>query len=123
MGDKEGWKDSDGDDCDTYKGRTWCEDGDVGLGWHEEWGSLDDFVEEGTDSAKKACCACGGGLVPVVKVEVASKQLVIGIVTTLVLVCVFAITTIYYRKSYNEIKYGKIGATGSENARNAPDDI
>merc|ERR1712050_522533 len=70
--DKVGWVDSEGDDCDTYEEQLWCtKDGDTGVGWHEEWGTFNDFKNDKAYHATQACCACGGGSVTIK--EVASK--------------------------------------------------
>jgi len=59
--DSAGWADSDGDDCTSYTQFFWCTpDGHTGTGWHEEWGTLADFEEDG-QTALQACCGCGGG--------------------------------------------------------------
>eukprot|EP00928_Gymnodinium_smaydae_P016286 TRINITY_DN16086_c0_g1_i2.p1 TRINITY_DN16086_c0_g1~~TRINITY_DN16086_c0_g1_i2.p1 ORF type:complete len:614 (+),score=48.30 TRINITY_DN16086_c0_g1_i2:59-1843(+) len=60
--DTEHWHDSDGEECSKYKSQKWCtEDGQVGIGWHEEeWGPVASYVANGF-SAFEACCACGGG--------------------------------------------------------------
>ncbi|CAK0900181.1 unnamed protein product [Prorocentrum cordatum] len=59
--DTEGWVDKDGDGCTTYSEHFFCTTaGEMGVGWHEEWGTLSDF-KAGGKSSLEACCACGGG--------------------------------------------------------------
>jgi len=59
--DKNSWKDSDGDSCETYGKASWCNHmGGYGIGWHQEWGTFADTSSNGM-SAVNACCACGGG--------------------------------------------------------------
>lgn len=60
-GDTPDWKDKDGDNCQSYSYNNWCTtSGGAGVGWHEEWGTMDDFRNNGL-IASEACCACGGG--------------------------------------------------------------
>jgi len=54
------WKDKDGDACDAYVSRSWCNSSGFGKGWHEEWGGFAQFENLG-QTAFTACCACGGG--------------------------------------------------------------
>merc|ERR1711920_568515 len=100
--DKVGWKDSEGDDCDTYEEQLWCtKDGDEGVGWHEEWGTFTGFKSESTVPATKACCACGGGSVPIKEVESkTSKILMVSIGVSLFLAFVLGGTAWYYRTNY-----------------------
>merc|ERR1719296_149095 len=59
--DQDNWHDTDGDTCKFYAESQWCTaDGKAGAGWHEEWGTLQDFTSNGY-SGLTACCACGGG--------------------------------------------------------------
>eukprot|EP00416_Gambierdiscus_australes_P033981 CAMPEP_0171101346 /NCGR_PEP_ID=MMETSP0766_2-20121228/54731_1 /TAXON_ID=439317 /ORGANISM="Gambierdiscus australes, Strain CAWD 149" /LENGTH=584 /DNA_ID=CAMNT_0011561375 /DNA_START=267 /DNA_END=2021 /DNA_ORIENTATION=+ len=56
------WGDADGDGCHVYATSAWCTaTGEPGTGWHEEWGSLQNFQRNGHWAAT-ACCACGGGV-------------------------------------------------------------
>jgi hypothetical protein len=51
------WTDSDEDTCEDYAVNQWCtKDGEVGLGWHEEWGDQQGFAMGGK-TAWQACCA------------------------------------------------------------------
>lgn len=105
-----GWQDVEGDDCSTYEEQLWCtKDGKSGVGWHEEWGTLKDFKSESM-SAFEACCACGGGSVPIKEVEgKTSKILLASIVTSLFLACVLGASAWYYRTNYNKILYARPG--------------
>jgi len=70
-------------------------------------------------SALEACCACGGGTTPVQEVEVPAKHskiLVASIVSSLVLACAMAASTVYYRRNYNKILYAQ---PGQEHVRTA----
>lgn len=98
------WKDSDGDDCDTYKSMTWCEDGGVGSGWHEEWGAFTTFGLEGK-SASDACCACGGGTFPVGLDARSKKMFGASVIVSLILILTLGVTACYYRRSYHKIAY------------------
>ncbi|CAK0846572.1 unnamed protein product, partial [Prorocentrum cordatum] len=57
-----GWSDSDGDDCYAYAYNGFCTtSGGYGAAWQEDdWGTLEDYTQDGYD-ASTACCACGGG--------------------------------------------------------------
>jgi len=113
--DQSGWKDSEGDDCDTYEEQLWCtKDGDVGVGWHEEWGNFFDFKSD-TAPATVACCACGGGSAPVKEVQSkTSKILIVSIGVSGFLAFVLGGTAWYYRTNYNKILYA---APGQEHVR------
>jgi len=64
--DKEGWRDTDGDGCSSYVNNQWCTAaGELGKGWHGEWGNPKTFNANGY-TAFTACCACGGGFKGVV---------------------------------------------------------
>eukprot|EP00928_Gymnodinium_smaydae_P052296 TRINITY_DN360_c0_g4_i1.p1 TRINITY_DN360_c0_g4~~TRINITY_DN360_c0_g4_i1.p1 ORF type:complete len:4318 (-),score=748.48 TRINITY_DN360_c0_g4_i1:161-13114(-) len=55
------WSDSDFKNCSEYEVLKYCNsDGSNGAGWDSAWGTLEDYATRGV-SAKKACCACGGG--------------------------------------------------------------
>merc|ERR1712151_443499 len=70
------WADIEGDDCATYAAQLWCtKDARPGVGWHSEWGTLNDFKADEM-SALEACCACGGGTTPVKEVTKNAKMLV-----------------------------------------------
>merc|ERR1712232_704340 len=110
--DKPTWKDSEGDDCETYEEQGWCDrTGDTGSGWHEEWGTFESFKSpELGVSAREACCACGGGSIPIKTVEgKTSKALMISVAVSLILALAFGGSAMYYRSNYNKILYAAPG--------------
>lgn len=122
--DQPGWEDSDGDDCEAYAQNSWCKDGRTGSGWHEEWGSFDQFSKDDV-SASDACCSCGGGAMPEVG---ALNKVALGgsVLVALLLTCVLGGTALYYRQSYNKIAYGTLGDArggGGEVVGKTVDDI
>merc|ERR1712176_1362884 len=124
--DIEGWSDIGGDDCETYAANNWCTLAkQAGYGWHEEWGSIGGFKSDEV-SAFQACCKCGGGTVPIKEVpSQTSKFLVISIATSLLLTCVFGITSCYWRSNYQKIRYANLGAEtiGRTVVNEKPEDI
>ena len=52
------WTDSDGEPCSSYVSEAYCEGGNVGSGWDNDWGSISDYADDGFDAYQK-CCACG----------------------------------------------------------------
>lgn len=109
--DKPGWTDEEKDDCQVYSTNVWCtKSNEVGSGWHEEWGDIDEFKSDGA-SALQACCACGGGSVPIKEVQgKTSKILIVSIGLSLLLACFLGVTSLYWRSNYNKIAYASVGA-------------
>jgi len=56
-----GWKDSTGSSCSDYSTANYCtETGEEGSDWHADWGTIEDYKNQG-HTAATACCGCGGG--------------------------------------------------------------
>jgi len=92
------WHDSVGTayGCDFYEGHNLCGTGD----------GLENFGR----TADEACCACGGGAIPIKEVEgKTSKLLMVSIVTSLLLACILGASAWYYRTNYNKILYARPG--------------
>jgi hypothetical protein len=70
-----GWVSSSGFGCDKYTSENWCLDGDASDGWEPEFGTMQDWADEGGISALVACCECGGGvsLDPALRLAVATE--------------------------------------------------
>jgi hypothetical protein len=63
-----GWTSAGGTDCATYYAKEYCTlSGGYGEGWEDSFGSFDLWATKGY-SPLFACCACGGGSKPVVRV-------------------------------------------------------
>ena len=57
-----GWKDKDGDDCNTYSQHGYCKpNGDYGDRWDLSTTYQDWVKNKGGPDASTACCKCGGG--------------------------------------------------------------
>jgi len=55
------WVDAEGDACYDYEEKNMCTAwGGYGSGWKADWGTFDQYWNDG-HSAITACCACGGG--------------------------------------------------------------
>lgn len=60
--DTPSWSDQQSETCSDFESNNWCtSSGQPGSGWHKSWGKISDFRDNHGNSAKDACCACGGG--------------------------------------------------------------